>query len=64
MKVSGNIVDIENKLIFKGEITVVNGIITEIVQKDNANDSFILPGFIDLHVHGAGVRISTLKVRC
>ena len=51
MKVSGNIVDIENKLIFKGEITVVNGIITEIVQKDNANDSFILPGFIDAHIH-------------
>lgn len=51
VKVSGNIVDIENKRIFKGEITVENGIITEIVQKDTAKDSFILPGFIDAHIH-------------
>lgn len=51
MKVNGNIVDIENKLIFKGEITVENGIITKIVRKDKANDSFILPGFVDAHIH-------------
>ncbi len=51
MKISGNIVDIENNQIFKGEITVENGIITEIVQKDTANHSFILPGFIDAHIH-------------
>ncbi len=51
MKVNGNIVDIENKLIFKGEITVENGIITKIVRKEKANDSFILPGFVDAHIH-------------
>jgi adenine deaminase len=51
VKVNGNIVDIENKLIFKGEITVENGIITKIVRKDKANDSFILPGFVDAHIH-------------
>jgi adenine deaminase len=51
VKVNGNIVDIENKLIFKGEITVENGIITKIVRKEKANDSFILPGFVDAHIH-------------
>jgi adenine deaminase len=49
--ISGNIIDIENKKIYKGIITVKDGIISEIEQSDNAGDVFILPGFIDAHVH-------------
>ena len=49
--VSGNIVDVVNKKIFKGTITVENGIIKSI-QEDNTKDGpFIMPGFIDAHVH-------------
>jgi adenine deaminase len=50
----GNIVDIIGKTIFYGEIEVVNGRITTIKQLDNTtikDAPFILPGFIDSHVH-------------
>jgi adenine deaminase len=51
--VKGNVVDITSKKMFFGEIHFENGIILSIVrisdaQKDN---QFILPGFIDAHVH-------------
>ena len=51
--VKGNIVDIENKKIFYGDVEVIDKKIASIKeageQKDNA--PFILPGFIDAHVH-------------
>jgi adenine deaminase len=51
--VKGNIVDIKSRKIFYGEIEVSDGKINSIkeieTQKNNA--SFILPGFIDAHVH-------------
>ena len=50
-KLEGNIVDVLNKCIFKGIITVENGIITSIEKKEVDSDVFILPGFIDSHVH-------------
>lgn len=48
---AGNIVDVFNKKIFKGEIYIENGCITSIESKDVASDTYILPGFIDAHVH-------------
>ncbi len=51
MKLRGNIVDIINKRIFKGEITVDNGKIISIIEKDNQANHYILPGFIDAHIH-------------
>lgn len=51
MKISGNIIDIANKRIYKGEIEVRNGIISGITEKDSVDDQFLLPGFIDAHVH-------------
>ena len=51
MKLQGQIVDIFNKRIYKGEITIENKIITDIVEKDHNENHYILPGFIDAHIH-------------
>ena len=51
MKVSGTIVDIPNRRFFKGEIEIKGGRIADIRPKEDAPDHFILPGFVDAHVH-------------
>jgi adenine deaminase len=51
MKLLGNIVDIPNKRIYKGEITIANGKIAAIVEKAHDVDHYILPGFVDAHIH-------------
>lgn len=51
MKLKGNIVDIPNKRIFKGEITIEKNKITAIEEKDCKENHYILPGFIDAHIH-------------
>ncbi|MCC1483662.1 adenine deaminase [Winogradskyella immobilis] len=51
MKLEGNIVDVENKRIFKGEITFVDGKITGIIEKDCEANHYILPAFVDAHIH-------------
>lgn len=51
MKLQGNIVDIPNKRIFKGEITFENGKILSIIEKEHHVNHYILPGFIDSHIH-------------
>ncbi len=48
----GNIVDIPKRQIFAGQVTVADGRIASITPTPNAKyDQFILPGFIDAHVH-------------
>lgn len=47
---SGQIVDIENREIYPGSVTVENGKIVEI-QEGLGGPHYILPGFIDAHVH-------------
>lgn len=51
MKLQGKIVDIQNKRIYKGEITVADGKITSIEEKGHDVVHYILPGFIDAHIH-------------
>ncbi|WP_400079246.1 adenine deaminase [Winogradskyella sp. R77965] len=51
MKLKGNIVDILNRKIFKGEITIENGKIISIEEKDCEENYYILPGFVDAHIH-------------
>ncbi|WP_411766940.1 adenine deaminase [Winogradskyella sp. A3E31] len=51
MKVRGHIVDILNERIFKGEITFTDGVIQSVVEKDCEETHFIMPGFIDAHIH-------------
>lgn len=49
----GNIVDIESKKIFFGELHVAGGLIESVQKQDEEkkNSPYILPGFIDAHVH-------------
>ncbi|CAL2102175.1 Adenine deaminase [Tenacibaculum sp. 190130A14a] len=51
MKVQGNIVDIENKRIFKGEVEIANGKIVAVREADHSIENYILPGFVDAHIH-------------
>lgn len=51
MKIQGQIVDIQNKHIFKGEITFEDGRIRSIVEKEHHVNHYIMPGFIDAHIH-------------
>ncbi len=51
MKIQGQIVDIPNKRIFSGEITVTNGKISAIEEVSHNKQQFILPGFVDAHIH-------------
>ena len=55
-KIQGNIVDIPAKNIFYGEVGIENGKIVSIIKLQTQNpkpktQNFILPGFIDSHVH-------------
>ena len=51
MKLQGQIVDIKNKRIFKGEIIISEGKIKSIEEKEHDVNQYILPGFIDAHIH-------------
>jgi len=51
--ITGNIIDIKSKNIYWGELEITNGIITSIkeISEERINESYLLPGFIDSHVH-------------
>ncbi len=51
MTVSGNIVDVLQQKIFPGTVTIRNGHITSIEREEASYDTFLLPGFVDSHVH-------------
>lgn len=51
MIISGHIIDIPGKRIFNGKIEVEQGVIKEITAMEDVPDQFILPGFIDAHIH-------------
>ncbi len=50
-KFSANIIDVLNESVFPGTIHVKNGKIVDIIRENNQYDTFILPGFIDSHIH-------------
>ncbi|HNX43456.1 MAG TPA: adenine deaminase [Bacteroidales bacterium] len=49
--ISGNIVDVVRGVIFKGTVTVENGIIASVTESGCVDGQYILPGFVDAHVH-------------
>ncbi len=49
--ISGQLVDLHQRTIYPASITVENGKISSIKRLDHAPDLFILPGFVDAHVH-------------
>jgi adenine deaminase len=50
-QILGNIIDIPNRNIFKGKISLQNGKIIAIETAENVPNHYILPGFIDAHIH-------------
>jgi len=51
MKLSGQIVDIARRRIYPGEVQVEDGFIQAIVETGSAPAHYLMPGFIDAHVH-------------
>lgn len=49
--ISGQLIDVHQRKIFGAEIHIENGKIHRIVPAENAGTSYILPGFIDAHIH-------------
>lgn len=47
----GNVVDIPARRIFPGEVVIDDGVIASIREVDGPVDGYLLPGFIDAHVH-------------
>ena len=48
---TGNVVDVLAKDIYPGEVTIKDGKITSIKRIDGEYDTYILPGFVDAHIH-------------
>lgn len=51
MKISGKLIDIHNRDIYPAAIYIEKGIIKTIERTKSAPEYFILPGFIDAHIH-------------
>jgi adenine deaminase len=51
MQLVGQIVDIRNRRIFSGVVTVIDGKISAIEPVEHEETQYILPGFIDAHIH-------------
>jgi len=51
LTIRGNIIDVVNENIFKGEIEISDGIIKSVTKKDVSEDCYIIPGLIDSHIH-------------
>lgn len=49
--IKGNIVDLISQSIFSGIVHIKNGKIKEITKNNNKYNNYILPGFIDTHIH-------------
>ncbi len=49
--ISGNIVDVLNRVIYPGSVKVTSGKITQIAKTEEHYNTFIMPGFVDAHVH-------------
>lgn len=50
-KISGNIVDVLNEEIFPGTLLIAEGRIRDIVRDEGKYPEYLIPGFIDAHVH-------------
>lgn len=51
MIIRGNIIDVLNRQIFYGAVTVENGIIQSIQKINGESEDYLLPGFVDAHIH-------------
>lgn len=51
MIIQGNIVDVFNREVFPGKLRIENGKILEITKVNYQVENYILPGFVDAHIH-------------
>ncbi len=51
MILTANIIDVHTRKIYHGSLRIENGKIAAIHPTDGSSDFFILPGFVDAHVH-------------
>ncbi len=51
MKIKGNFVDVINRSVFPAEVVIENGIVVEITRIEEVLSNYILPGFVDSHIH-------------
>ena len=49
--ISGNIVDVSNSRVYPGTMKIADGRIKSIIRDSQGYNTYILPGFIDSHVH-------------
>ncbi|MCU0450331.1 MAG: amidohydrolase family protein, partial [Bernardetiaceae bacterium] len=50
-QIRGNLVDIANRQIFPVQMVVTQGKISKLVAVDEPAEHYLLPGFVDAHVH-------------
>ncbi|MDC9723107.1 MAG: adenine deaminase [Urechidicola sp.] len=50
-RIHGQFVDILGKRIFSAEVSIENGRIKSVLEKEHSNKNFILPGFVNAHIH-------------
>jgi len=48
---SGNIVDVVGRRIYQGELHLENGLISDIVEVQTDRQHYLIPGFVDAHIH-------------
>ncbi len=51
MNICGNIVDVAANTIYPGTLEIRDGVIVHITRETRSYDTYIIPGFIDAHVH-------------
>jgi len=49
--ISGKLVDLFERRIYPAVVTLTNGIITDISETEDVTDQYLLPGFVDAHIH-------------
>ncbi|MBW2557662.1 MAG: adenine deaminase [Deltaproteobacteria bacterium] len=50
-RISGNIVDVVHSEIYPGTLVISEGRIADIIREETGNDTYIMPGFVDAHIH-------------
>ncbi len=50
-QITGNVVDVLNNRIYPAKLTIEKGIITCIEETDGKYNQYLIPGFVDAHVH-------------
>ncbi len=59
--IKANLVDIVGKDIYPAEVFVVNGRIEKVMAIEKQQDTYILPGFVDAHVHIESSMVTPLE---